>query len=84
MLVEGGIFGLVLFLLPLALLCRYAWILRPVDPRFTAWYFAWIAGVAVQGMFSATIPTFNTPLGIGFACLACSPVAPWLATQRTR
>lgn len=65
--VESGLVGLALFLLPYLYLFRVGLkALRDpaMDRRYIAWCLALMIGVAFQGMFATTIPTFGNSIGI--------------------
>ena len=69
LLVEGGLVGGLLFLIPYGMVARRFWRLRAKrDMRLIAnMVLAFLVGVAVQGNFAPTIPIFNSPLGFMFA-----------------
>lgn len=78
LLVEGGVVGLLLFVLP------YAWCARLgsrafgpvfVNRRIAYWYIGVLAGVAAQGLFVATFPSFNNAIGFALAWLLSCPAA---------
>ena len=75
--VEGGLIGTVLFLWPYALLMVLLWRIRS-DPEERAranLALAIMIGFAIQGIFSPTFPSFNSPIGLMFAIFAVSPIA---------
>lgn len=65
LLVEGGLFGALLFLLPYGIVARRFWRSRVRQDRrvLANVVLAFIVGIAVQGNFAPTIPIFNSPLG---------------------
>ena len=78
LLVQGGLIGLALFLMPHLRIVRVAyqsWRHEPARRACYAWYLAVAAGIAAQSFFVATIPTFNNSVGLFIALLTTSALS---------
>jgi hypothetical protein len=77
LLVEGGLIGLALFLFPYVLLVLYLSRLRQRggERRLASLVLSLAAGFTAQGLFAATIPSFNNPIGFMFSLVIVSSVA---------
>ena len=71
LLVEGGLLGMVTFLLPYAIILRRTLRMRSRGPgwQMRAWVIGIYFGIAVQGLFGSPIPTFNASVGLTFAVI---------------
>jgi len=77
LLLEAGLFGLLLFIAPYARIARFglARIRSGAEPdRVRIWSLAIFAGVAVQSGLVSTLPTFNSPLGVFFLFAGAAPL----------
>lgn len=77
LMVEAGLIGTLLFLWPYVLLSAMLWRLRrrPGERVRANLGLAFLIGLAVQGVFSSTIPSFNNPIGFAFAIVTVSMLA---------
>jgi O-antigen ligase len=82
---EGGVLGAVLFLLPYLYLFRVMAARYRVGRRASdAWLIAIWVGIAVQGVFIGVIPNFNSPIGFFVALLHAAPMLGLGLTSRRR
>lgn len=87
LILEGGVIGTVLFLLPYAEAVGRAFnlVTEGGESRaIGAWSLAVYLSVGVQGVFVATFPTFNSHIGMFWLVFAAAPATLWFTSYQGR